>query len=124
MPKFQPKGKRFNETTKVIGFGVKDRFKRELGIYIARFEEEAVLVDDNARWGYAIDAPAVDQMLCGCYCMATRDGSTYGACQSASYFTSVEAREKYIEKRIKSSKRTAEKRAAVEAKKPGKHSKL
>lgn len=90
------------------GFGVADKYGREIGLIVSTYEAEYAERTDGGTSGWAI-AP-------GRYfvarCQAARNGESYGASQGGHHCTTEEERDAYIAKRIAASRKQAAKKAA------------
>lgn len=92
-------------TTTSNDFGFLDKRGRKIGAIVTRATLDYVPAPEGAYSGYS-KAPGTYQ---GMLVQATRDGKSFGACQSWTSFDTVSEREKAITKYLASAKKRAAK---------------
>lgn len=96
-------------TREIVSYGSRDSKGREIGSSVTRWTCQFVAQDADKPWGFANPAGSYFVAVV----MATRDGSDYGASQRTMYFTTNQAREAFIAKRLAASRKaTAKKQEA------------
>ena len=90
-------------------FGIRDKFGRLIGARIMTCETDFTARGPEATGGYIIPAGHYYSLLVH----ATRNGRTYGACQSAQPFTTEAERTAAIAKYLKGAEARARKTARV-----------
>lgn len=94
-----------NETKSFCDFPSRDAKGRTIGAHIYRSDVEHVVSDGGLRNHYIFPAGR----YFGFKPQATRNGASYGACQSLQLFNTIEEREAAIEKYIKGAMKRAAK---------------